>query len=97
MTKEERKLIADFRKLVSSHTKGNPIKSYKITKKLGIDGLTIRKLTHYLRAMGKCPIIATSEGYYISRSKKEITNQINSLQERAYSIEEAASGLKKFL
>jgi biotin operon repressor len=97
LTKEEKKVVSSFRKLLSSHSKKNPIKAYKISEKLGIDDIAIRKLTHYLRTTGRVPIIATNQGYYISYSKKEITNQINSLKERAYSIFIASSGLKKFL
>jgi hypothetical protein len=46
---------------------------------------------------GIMPIIATSQGYYVSHDKQEILDQINSLTQRANSIMNSANGLKNFL
>jgi hypothetical protein len=43
------------------------------------------------------PLIATSQGYYVSYDKQEINAQIQSLVERANSILKSAEGLKKFI
>jgi hypothetical protein len=57
----------------------------------------LRKLVNYIRTNGLIPLIATSHGYFTSDCKQTILEQIQSLQERANSIERCAQGLKKFL
>ena len=43
------------------------------------------------------PLIATSNGYYISEDKKVIESQVTSLIQRANSILKTAQGLSKFI
>jgi hypothetical protein len=42
------------------------------------------------------PLIATSDGYYVSYDKIEIEKQIQSLKERAESINRCANGMLVF-
>lgn len=97
-------LVAGFKK----HSKDDPIKAPVIVKKMNdyLDkkaiGLRLtqprlRKCCNYIRTNGLIPLIATSKGYYVSNDKEEIKNQIQSLQERARSINDCARGLEKFL
>lgn len=97
MKTQEKKTVALFRELLKSSSRKKPIKSHIIESKLGISGFNVRRMTHYLRASGKLPIISNDNGYYISYSKKEIKQQIESLEFRAKSISDAANGLLKFL
>jgi len=57
----------------------------------------LRKCSNYIRTNGILPLIATSQGYYVSYDKQEINSQIQSLVERANSILKSAEGLKKFI
>jgi hypothetical protein len=57
----------------------------------------LRKLVNHIRVKGILPIIATSQGYYVSYDKQDILDQINSLTQRANSILNSANGLRNFL
>jgi hypothetical protein len=56
----------------------------------------LRKLVNHIRINGIAPLIATKDGYYITRDPKTISKQISSLEERARSIQMCANGLMKF-
>ena len=56
----------------------------------------LRKIVNYIRSCGMLPLIATSEGYYVSHDPQVVRDQIRSLMERAKSIARCADGLKKF-
>lgn len=90
--------------------KQNPIKqtdivlnlNYRLFMEHGKDGIMIttvrlRKYFNYFRSNGLIPLVATSEGCYISSDKIEIEKQILSMKERARQILRAADGLGKFL
>jgi carbamoylphosphate synthase small subunit len=92
----------------SKHDKSNPIKSDDIVKSLNlfliknnikynVTGVKVRKFSNYIRSKGLIPLIATSEGYYVSNDKDEIEKQIKSLTERANSILKTAQGLRGYL
>ena len=57
----------------------------------------LRKLVNHIRVKGILPIIATSQGYYVSYDKQDILDQINSLTQRANSIINSANGLRNYL
>lgn len=57
----------------------------------------LRKITNFLRSEKILPVIATSNGYYVSYDKKEIKKQINSLEQRIEAMQTAVNGLKKWL
>lgn len=107
LTEEEKKLIPILIRGLKLRTKDNPITGAEIVKTLnekanffGIKKFTeprLRKLTNIIRSSGMLPIIATSNGYYVSYDKEEIENQIKSLEERAEAILNSARGLKKYL
>ena len=91
-------LIAGFK----TKTKDNPIKAPDIIKSMvakdySITQARLRKCVNYIRCNGLLPLIGTSKGYYCSNDTVEIEKQITSLHQRAYSINQAALGLKKFI
>ena len=89
------------------YDKSNPIKAEIICKnfnvwldvkniKLKMTPARVCKFCNYIRKNGKLPLIATSKGYYVSNDVNEINLEIQSLRERANSINAAADGLMKF-
>lgn len=92
-----------------NRTKDNPIKAteiieimngnYRVKNNINckLTGARLRKICNYIRTNGLLPLIATSNGYYISNDRDEIKNQIISLEQRAKAIINAAAGLKKLL
>jgi len=107
LTPDEKKLIKPLMDGLSTKTKNNTIKAPVIVKKMNEYALKnnltkiteprLRKLVNHIRFNGMLPVIATSQGYYVSYNKQEILDQINSLTQRANSILDSANGLKKFL
>ena len=65
--------------------------------KVKLTGARLRKMINRLRNTGTLPVIGTSKGYYVSYDKEELRKQIESLKQRADSINAAADGLMKFL
>jgi len=55
-----------------------------------------RKCVNFIRKNGLIPLIATSDGYFVSYDIEIIESQILSLQQRARSINDCAKGLEKF-
>ena len=91
-----------------AYKKTNPIKAELIVKrmnqfltdrgyKIRLTGPRLRKLVNYIRSNSLIPLIATSQGYFTTDCKQTIENQIQSLYERANSIERCAIGMQKFL
>lgn len=68
-------------------------KNYKIK----ITGPRLRKFVNHIRTNSMLPLIATSNGYFVTENKEIIASQISSLIERANSIDRCAQGLKEFL
>lgn len=108
LTAEEMKLIDILVSGFKNRTKENPIKEPEICKainsnlsKYGIrtklTGARLRKLVNVIRSSGKCPVIATSKGYYSSNDREEIERQIRSMRERASAISSAADGMEIYL
>jgi hypothetical protein len=107
LTPDELKLVNPLMEGLRTKTKENTIKAPVIVKKMNEYALKhnltkiteprLRKLVNFIRVNGKLPIIATSQGYYVSYDKQEILDQINSLTQRANSIMNSANGLKNFL
>jgi hypothetical protein len=61
------------------------------------NGVRLRKYVSYIRVNGLLPVIATSQGYFVTEDKEEIEKQVKSLYERASQIKNAAIGMQKFL
>ena len=107
LSPDELKLVAPLMNGLRTKTKENTIKAPEIVKAMNVfaekNGLIkiteprLRKLFNHIRMKGILPIIATSQGYYVSYDKQEITDQINSLTQRANSILKSADGLRNFL
>jgi hypothetical protein len=108
LTAEEMEILNIVIHGFRQYKKNNPIKSELIVTrmnqylqlhgyKIKMTGPRLRKMVNYIRTNGLIPLIANSQGYFTSDCKQTILEQIQSLQERANSIENAVQGLKKFL
>ena len=103
LTVEEMKLLPLLMSGFKKRTKENPVKAPEIIagiNKTGVAKITeprLRKLCNFIRSKSILPLIATSNGYYISYDPDEVSRQIQSLEERASAIMESTKGLKKFL
>jgi hypothetical protein len=107
LTPDELKLVAPLMNGLRTKTKEQTIKAPEIVKAMNVfadkNGLIkiteprLRKLVNHIRVKGILPIIATSQGYYVSYDKQDILDQINSLTQRANSILKSADGLRNFL
>jgi len=53
-------------------------------------------MVNFIRVNSLIPLIATSEGYFVSYDKEEIMKEIKSMDERASAIIGAANGLRIF-
>ena len=91
-----------------AYKKNNPIKAQLIVTrmnnylqengyKIRLTQPRLRKLVNYIRSNSLIPLIATSQGYFTTDCKETIINQIQSLNERANSIDRCARGLNNFL
>jgi hypothetical protein len=58
---------------------------------------TLRSMINHLRQNGSTPILSSGKGYWTSRDKDELRENIESLEQRSRSIQTAADGLKRFL
>lgn len=103
LTYIEKKIIPVIISKLKQHTIKNPIKSFEIIKYINKEtGYKIaqprfRKICNFIRSNGILPVIATSKGYFVSRNKIQIQNQIQSLLERSDAIAIAAYGLQSFI
>jgi hypothetical protein len=85
-------------------TKDNPVKAkvivdgvnrvYELTPKF--TDVRLRKIINYYRCNGIIPIISSSKGYYVSYYQEDIEYMIESLNQRARSIQNCARGLEQF-
>lgn len=57
----------------------------------------LRKWVNHMRSTGALPILANQDGYFLTYNKAELEKQVQSLDERANSIRNAADGLRRFL
>jgi hypothetical protein len=88
--------------------KENPIKGAEVVAKvnayllekgvkLKMSEARLRKFVNYIRTNSLLPLIATKDGYYTTKDKEEIYEQIHSLRQRALSIRSCADGLEEFV
>jgi hypothetical protein len=104
LTKRERKLLPLLLKGFTYYVGAdNCVKSVEIEKRLmdkrevKITGVTIRKLTSFIRRHSLAPICASSKGYFTAGNSKEIVDQIKSLKQRSDALLADAEGLQKIL
>lgn len=110
LTEDELKLVGLLVTSFQNRSKDNPIKAPEIITKMNVfltnscphikiklSGPRLRKLCNHIRTNGMLPLIATSNGYYVSFDKKEILSQVQSLRDRADAIFKSSVGLEKFL
>ncbi len=107
LTEDEKKLVPVIIKGLSTKTKDNPIKGIDIVNAINLNkekyGVKLfseprlRKIVNFIRTEGILPLIATSNGYYVTNDRAELQSQIDSLTQRAEAIMTSANGLKKFL
>jgi hypothetical protein len=107
LSKDEISLLPLMIKGFKKHDISNPIKADDIIDKMNeflagrnakrLTGARLRKIVNFIRCEGILPLVATSNGYYVSYDKFEIEKQIESLHQRAAGINKAAEGLQNFL
>ena len=107
LTEQEKSLLPILIKGLSNKSSEEPIKASDIVSKMNnfnigtnlpkMHDVRLRKMVNYIRTNGLLPIIATSKGYFVSYDENIILEQIESLTQRAKSIENCANGLYKFL
>lgn len=108
LSEDEKQFLQPLINGFLQHTKDNPIKTPQIVSGMNnwasekginvkFNGVRLRKMVNHIRSTGMLPIIATSEGYYCSSNQEDIKKQIQSLRERAASINRCADGLMAFV
>ena len=105
LTPEELELTIYIMELLRNCSKKYPLKSEQLVdmvnrrpyKKEKFTGVKLRKYCNYIRSKSLLPIIATSNGYYVSYDKNEIALQIESLEQRSEAILNSVNGLKFYL
>jgi hypothetical protein len=108
LTTEELALIPILISGFKLRSKTNPVKAPEVVRgmslyivqhnlKIKFTEPRLRKCVNFIRANGLIPLIATSNGYYVSTNKEEILGQIESLKQRANSMLNGASGLLKYI
>lgn len=101
LTEEELGMVDTMVSGFNRYTKENPIKAPEIIRSMKSKGYKIteprlRKIVNHIRVNGIIPLIATSNGYFVTYDKEEIKKQVKSLKQRARSINEAARGMEKW-
>ena len=106
LNEKELAIVPSIIQAFGKYTKENPIKAPQIVSRYNASvakggvKLTeprLRKIVNHIRSFGLLPLIATSNGYFVSYDKAEIQLQITSLNVRANSIANCAIGLEEFL
>jgi hypothetical protein len=108
LTKEELEILPFIVKGFVSHDETNPIKAPKIViamncflEEIGlnirISEPRLRKFVNYIRTNRILPLIATHNGYFVTRDIEIIKTQVESLMERSRSIVRCADGIACFL
>jgi hypothetical protein len=107
LTPEEKELTVSIMEILMKLKKNKPMKSVEIVERINkqfyktsdvkFTGVKLRKFCNYIRSKSLLPIIATSNGYYISYDKNEIALQIESLEQRSEAILNSVNGLKFYL
>ena len=59
--------------------------------------IDLRKTINHMRKTSQLPIVAGQKGYYVSFDKEDISAQIQSLQSRINSLNEAKQGLQSLM
>jgi hypothetical protein len=104
---EEKELIVTIIEILGTLKKSSPMLSNEIVELVNkkhfinsnykFTGVKLRKYCNYIRSKSLLPIIATSNGYYVSYDKNEIALQIESLEQRSEAILNSVNGLKFYL
>lgn len=107
LTPEEKELTFAIMQILMKLKKSKPMKSVEIVERINkqfyktsdakFTGIKLRKFCNYIRSKSLLPIIATSNGYYVSYDKTEIALQIESLEQRSEAILNSVNGLKFYL
>lgn len=105
LSQDEMVLLKPLMHGFTNHDKDNPITSEDIVTainryceekgiKIKMTGVKLRKYVNYIRSNALLPLIATSKGYFVSKDKAQITKQIESLEQRARSIQQCADKMR---
>ena len=104
LTAQELALIPVLMSGFRNHGRENPILARDIVRSMNVhlkkyrDPINftearLRKCVNHMRTNAIMPLIATKNGYYVSYDSDEIYSQIQSLEERANSINRCVGGL----
>jgi hypothetical protein len=104
LTDIESQILPSIIKSFQKYTIENPIKEPAIVARFNesgmgvkLSGVRLRKIVNHIRCNKILPIIATSKGYFVSYDKDVIESQVESLRQRANSINNCADALEKFI
>lgn len=101
LTKEEKRNSSLVNSFLKTHhnSKDKAILSSEICKafKNNFGAQDLRKYINYLRSEKSSPIMASSKGYWFTKDKGEIYNQVQSLKSREKAIMQARIGLENLL
>ena len=107
LTPEEKLLTISIMEILRKLGKNKPMKSAQLVAIINhkfykesdakFTGVKLRKFCNFIRSKSLLPIIATSNGYYVSYDKTEIALQIESLEQRSEAILNSVNGLKFYL
>ncbi len=108
LSEDELSLVPMLMDGFSRHGEKNPIKAPEIVKTFNeylekknipykLSEVKLRKFCHHIRSQGLLPLIANSSGYFVSYDPKIIKEQMESLKQRANSINNCVHGLQKCL
>jgi hypothetical protein len=93
-TARARAKTADVLHDIEQYTRGRCIKSYKLERSHGLQGVEIRAIVSYLRQ--HCYAIGSSGGgYFMIKNLEEIEQTIEQLKGRAAKMLMAANGLER--
>ena len=107
LTDDELAIMPMVTAVLSQTSEQNPIKAPLIVMRVQMaldkermnavfNERKLRKFVNHIRCAGILPLIATSNGYFVTDDVEVIKRQIKSLGERARSIQMCADGLGRF-
>jgi hypothetical protein len=104
LSDHEKTLIPILVKCFQKYTVSNPITGGEVVRKMNafkpeykMSEPRLRKCVNYIRKQAIIPLIATSQGYFVSYDRAIIQSQIKSLHERAGAILSCSTGLSRFI
>lgn len=102
------KVVPILEKLLLSTNEGAKLYSTDIVRNMivllqiqkvtyNFTAVSLRRMINYLRSTGRLPIMATSQGYWVTWKVDDLMAQVESLESRANSIMLASYGLRNIV